>query len=784
MQRFRTLLADYWFPFTLTALFLLALPGLILTFMGLFGQHAEVNHWLESNVGISFPMNLPLPWTVGLLLLPAFLIILYFLKLKRKPIHVPSTFLWKKSIEDVHVNSLFQWLRKNILLVLQLLTLLFFIYAVLGLRLHGSTSHGRHYILMLDNSASMNAADVSPSRLEWARQAALKEIDAASDDDWGMVIVFNSKATTLQAYTNNKGKLREAVRSIEPTFRTSQIEEALTLAASLANPERSTEDIASQPEGVGIEQKRTLVPTKGISTTVHLFSDGRFAKLSESSILGLKAGQQGMTSLLGNLNLHYHRAGLSAKDPVDNVGIVAFNAIRFVDPRQVNRLSDTQKLQVIARVNNYRPDPVKIKLKLDVQVDGQLFHREVGNVGEIPPRKIKANETGEIDDDTPGKGEISFLLPAIDLSKNVVMHGVLEEHRDALALDDEAWIAVGMVRKAKVLVVGPSNTVLDAFFDQEGTRRLASMERITLEQLGTDVYKDRTRGGDIDLVIFDGCAPADEADMPLANTFFLGSVPPPWKKTEAVLKSPLVLPSKKDHPLLKHLTTLWDVGVSEAFVFDVRKNLPDGGKAADAEKKILPSVTRILETTGQIPLMFSLNRGPFTDLIQVFSLMNDKGDLVSNWPLQTSYPLFMRNLLFHLANVDDSVKSVTVQPGETMVLRPEAGAKWLAVTTPSGSAAKLERGLRPDFNFAQTDAMGIYTYKVEGKEGSVRGFAVNLLDPNESLIEPREAIYIGSEKIAQGEERPVPRDVWKWLLLIALALLSIEWWIYTRRISI
>ena len=92
-----------------------------------------------------------------LAIIPA-IILLYFLKLKRKPIQVPSTFLWKKSIEDLHVNSLFQWLRNNSFCFLQLLVLLFLlIYSVLGFRFHGSTTPSRHYILMIDNSASMSA---------------------------------------------------------------------------------------------------------------------------------------------------------------------------------------------------------------------------------------------------------------------------------------------------------------------------------------------------------------------------------------------------------------------------------------------------------------------------------------------------------------------------------------------------------------------------------------------------------------------------------------------------
>src|SRR5436853_439006 len=84
------------------------------------------------------------------------------------------------------------------------LLLLMLIYGILAPRFHGSTGRGKHYILMIDNSASMSATDVQPSRLESAKQEAIKEIDAAGDDDSGMIIVFNSTAEIRQSYTSNR----------------------------------------------------------------------------------------------------------------------------------------------------------------------------------------------------------------------------------------------------------------------------------------------------------------------------------------------------------------------------------------------------------------------------------------------------------------------------------------------------------------------------------------------------------------------------------------------------
>ena len=54
-------------------------------------------------------------WAI-LACVPPAIVALYFLKLKRLPVEVPSTYLWRRSIEDLHVNSLWQKLRKNLLL--------------------------------------------------------------------------------------------------------------------------------------------------------------------------------------------------------------------------------------------------------------------------------------------------------------------------------------------------------------------------------------------------------------------------------------------------------------------------------------------------------------------------------------------------------------------------------------------------------------------------------------------------------------------------------------------
>lgn len=782
------------FLVALTVVFLLSAPGLILCVMALTGTDADFNEWLQENFQVTFSLVLPPLPTILLLLIPPLIILLYFLKLKRKPMQVPSTFLWKKAIEDLHVNSLFQWLRQNILLLLQLLILVVFLYSLLGFRYHGSSVRAHHYILLIDNSASMSAIDVSPSRLDWAKEQALREIDQAGDRDVGMVIVFNSKATTLQGYTNNRAKLRDAVRSIEPTQRATRIEEALSLAESLANPVRTTEAQVVRPPDEEKGGEREFFPPEGFKARVHLFSDGRFAPVSDAVLSNLGSREIGFATALGNLNLNYHAAGKLGAAHVNNLGIVMLNALRYNPGHAKVANLDIARLQILVRVANYRPQPAQAKLRLDVLQDGKLIHPEQ-KLLQLPKRTfspgMRLEDGSEVEEkDEPGETTVTFLLPAFDLREGLVVRAYLDRPDDDFETDDAAWLAIGAVRKAKVLIAGPPNAILDAFFEQEAAQRLATVERLSAADLAKDAYLKRARSGDVDLVIFDRCRPEEENDMPQANTLFIDDVPPPWRRGDEPVKNPFLLVSKKDHPLLRWITTLYDVGIAEAFLFHPEKSLDPKLKPAfdlpegDPKRRTLPPLTRILEAGGGIPMMLAIQRGSYTDVVLTFPFVNREipAQVATSWYREPSLPLFFRNVLYMLGNVDDAVRVLSAQPGEPMVLRPEAGIQKLTIHPPAGARTILERGPRPDFIYSDTDKIGVY--KVERDDGATRWFTVNLLDSGESNLQPKDEIAIGNERVAAGEERRQPLDLWKWILVAAVLLLLVEWRVYNRRVAV
>jgi hypothetical protein len=768
-------LARSWFGLALLLWLLLALPGVVLFALRVFNADQALNAWLRDHFRLTYGLAVPSWVGLVLLLLPLAIILLYFLKLKRKPLQVPSTFLWRKSIEDLHVNSLFQWLRENVLLLLQLLVVLFLIYASLDFRYEGYPTESRHFILMIDNSASMATRDVEPTRLEWAKLEALKIIDAAGDSDQGMVIVFNSSAEIVQSYTDEHDLLRRAVKGIEQSQRPTRIDEALSLAESLANPTRSNDEGGTQPEDAEPSKKGTT-EGRGITAVVHLFSDGRFPDVPESKFS------------LGNLNLHYHAAGKPGPENVDNVGLVTFNARRDDD--------DPSRVRVLVGLRNYRSEKASVRVELTVQVAGKP-----DDVYEQPPpgqpahelKAYQANEEREPAKDSdaapagrdlPDEDTLTFELTGLDDQTQAVLHAKLAHNGDQFPLDDEAWLVIGTVRKARVLLVGNDNKFLDAFFNDKVNGRVATFTRLTLDQFkDEDTYQAKYRklaceNADYDLVIFDRCGPKREEDMPSANTFFIGYPPPPWKPSTVATVAEHEIPVVKveyphikgwinNHPVLRHMAGLYEIGISDAF------KMP----------KLPLHTPRLIESDHEMAVLLTLNRQSFTDLVLTFPIITEEGEGNTNWPRHPSFPIFLRNMLHTLGNISETIGDEAVRPGQGVVLRPDVAVKEVQVIDPGRNTYTLKSPRpRNDFSFTQTESVGVYQVKWDG--AVQRSFAINLLDAEESNLEPRTKLQIGDEQIAAGQVRTQLRDLWKPLVLLAVLLLLLEWYIYNRRIYI
>src|SRR5687767_8294778 len=160
------------------------------------------------------------------------LLVLYFLKLRRREMPVSSTILWKKAIQDLQVNAPFQRLRRNLLLFLQLLILCLLLLALAKpvVNVPKSTA-GPSTVILVDRSASMAAKNADgKTRLDEAKRRAKELVDSMPRDGTAMVVAFDDSPEMIQPWTSDASLLRTAIDNIRQTDRKTRLKLTYQLA--------------------------------------------------------------------------------------------------------------------------------------------------------------------------------------------------------------------------------------------------------------------------------------------------------------------------------------------------------------------------------------------------------------------------------------------------------------------------------------------------------------------------------------------------------------------------
>src|SRR5438128_4418593 len=109
---------------------------------------------------------LALVWTM--LLVPV--VVFYILKIRLRRVPVSTVIFWRQIFEEKKPRSLWQRLRHLVSLLLQLAFLLLLVGALAEPFLRSEILEARRVVLVIDNSASMNATDIVPTRLLQAKE--------------------------------------------------------------------------------------------------------------------------------------------------------------------------------------------------------------------------------------------------------------------------------------------------------------------------------------------------------------------------------------------------------------------------------------------------------------------------------------------------------------------------------------------------------------------------------------------------------------------------------------
>ena len=358
--------------------------------------------------------------------------------LKVRPVRKPTTawFLWEDIFQENKAKSLFQRFRDLFSLLLMLAA---FSAIVLALaRPSFSSDTKSDLILLIDNSASMNAKDSGSVRLDQAIETANEIVVALNGNQRCSVATVSDRADFLSNLTDNPNELLAAIEKVKPTSLASRIE-VLRQFQSQNTVENKNSVAPEQPDGdesevVSTENDADDLPSDVATETdrktrILLISDGNFEGELPAGIELLKVGES--------------KAG--------NVGLVACDMRRLP--------GGSGRVGFFFQVASSYKKTVEAELTLGFETNDDLK--------KFIPLEIKPGlnqpEVFELEEAEAGKWFVS----------------VRTYPRDAFLEDDQAFVWLAPERKIPVAVVGENpyfyeNCIL-AFSQQQGLLSLTNI---------------------------------------------------------------------------------------------------------------------------------------------------------------------------------------------------------------------------------------------------------------------------------------------------------------------
>ena len=634
---------------------------------------------------VGFPLStlLPLAAVAG-----GVVVVAYILKLKRRPVPVHFAKLWERILRDKEATSLFSHLKRILSLLLQLLLLALLVFALGDPRTSGSIVEGRNLVILLDASASMQAMDGAPTRLDSARQQVRTLVRGMGGSDRALVAQMDATVMPLSTMTDDISVLEAAITGVTPTESSADLARALRFAvdalAGLSNPE------------------------------IVVVSDGKFGGTSEA--LG--------SIPLGDTKLSYIKIGHSDV----NAAISQFSVRRYP--------LDKSRYEVMIEVANTSKEPLDLELSLfgdSLLVDLTKFCVEPS---ERLPRFY------------PNLSGASRVLEA----RLKLANG----GSDMLPVDDRAFALLPERRRAKIQCVTAGNTYLEAAL------LLDEYLDVTLVEPG--VYP--VLGQQFDVTVFDNVTP--EVGPGSGALFYIN----PEGEHSPVEVGSGSLASKagigfdtweKNSPLLRW-TTIQNVNIAKA-------------------RKLKPAKEdQIVGASFEGPLLVRGRRSGKPFIVLGFDVRD------SDLPLRISWPLLLLNSINDFLDEDTSYIS-SYRTGTVWQIPVPADSREALLETPWGSKHTIPVLDGRAMYLGQSS--GIYKMRVGGvgeidDSSGFTEFAANLSDIEESTIAPVDTLVVAgiTAGAVEGFKVGVRREFWIYLLLAVIAITTVEWITYHRRITV
>ena len=298
---------------------------------------------------------------------------------------------------------------------------------------------------------------------------------------------------------------------------------------------------------------------------------------------------------------------------------------------------------------------------------------------------------------------------------------------DALPIDDVAFGYLPVKPTTRTLLVTRGNSNLE--------KLLRLDKHVELLTISPEEFRETSS---VDAYIFDRYAPAA---VPSKPALIIGAQNVAWvKQSGGVVQHPEITTWSEDHPLMQYVS-VHDVSIERATRID-------------------PGNLTVIAASKEIPLIVASEKPKWV------MLTFDLGS--SDFQFHSAFPVFIENVLGWLSR---EPLALIRAPGAVEI--PLANAQ---IQTIDGKTIPSEQQVAK--TVFQANEPGVYA----ATQGDARiHVAVNLANP--ALSDINRSVF-KNERTTAGPQYWLGRELWFYMLLAAVALISVEWFTYHRRITL
>jgi len=387
-------------------------------------------------------------------------------------------------------------------------------------------------------------------------------------------------------------------------------------------------------------------------------------------------------------------------------------------------LRDPSRCDLFVAVDNFGDKAVQCPLT--VELDGSL---------------LRARKAGEFTIAARDRGEALFS----DLAGLSGLLTARADVEDDLPTDNVAHAVVAGRRSLRVLLAAPGRSpFLEKALNADPFVKLFAAKSAEFRPGDSAEY---------DAVVFDGDSP-DEVGP--GSYLLFGTAPKDSPVTvTGTEERPKVTDWNPTHPITRLLPGLGGVRMAEGKTATVA----DWGK--------------VLAETAQTPLIVVGERRGYRFVYVGFDVA--KSDII----VRPAFPLLIIGALEWLTSDPTQLGERYYRAGEAVSIPVSPGTEHLVVHTPKDQDVDVPVRSNPVL-FDGTEYAGIYEVKA-GAEST--RFIVNILDRRESNTKPKSEIRLaGTGEPTKASTVQSNLELWRYIIMVALGVLTLEWWIYHRRV--